>query len=145
MLGHYSAKPFNFFVSPVVDPMFGFDRTFLCQSSAMEMLCKEGMDFNRLVRHGIRYLSRDEEMDIRARETDRVNGVREDIMIDVGGENFLDNARYFHLTIEVTSGFKFKIGSRILRGRNMTFVIFQLHRHITNGFYIKLYPRCFLI
>ncbi len=93
--GHYSAKPFNFFVSPVVDPMFGFDRTFLCQSSAMEMLCKEGMDFNHLIRHGIRYLSRDEEMDVRARETDRVDGVRERITIDEGGEKFLDNVRYF--------------------------------------------------
>ena len=125
--------------------MFGFDRTFLCQSSAMEMLCKEGMDFNHLVRHGIRYLSRDEEMDIRARETDHVNGVRENVMIDVGGEKFLDNVRYFHLTIKVTLGWKFKVGLRILRRRNMTSVIFQLHRHITNGFYIKLYPQCFRI
>ena len=75
--------------------MFGFDRTFLCQSSAMEMLCKEGMDFNHLIRHGIRYLSRDEEMDVRARETDRVDGVRERITIDEGGEKFLDNVRYF--------------------------------------------------
>ena len=82
--------------------MFGFDRTFLCQSSAMEMLCKEGMDFNHLVRHGIRYLSRDEEMDVRAREKDRVDGVRENIAIDEGGEKFLDNVRYFHRTVEVT-------------------------------------------
>ena len=69
--------------------MFGFDRTFLCQSSAMEMLCKEGMDFNHLVRHGIRYLSRDEEMDVRARETDRVNGVRETITLMKAGKRFL--------------------------------------------------------
>jgi CAF1 family ribonuclease len=94
MTGHYSAKPFNFFVSPVVDPMFGFDRTFLCQSSAMEMLCKGGMDFNHLLRHGIRYLSRDEESEIRFREAHRVGGVRENIIIDKGGQNFLDNVKY---------------------------------------------------
>ena len=125
--------------------MFGFDRTFLCQSSAVEMLCKEGMDFNHLVRHGIRYLSRDEEIYVRARETERVNGVRENIAIDEGGEKFLNNARYFYLTIEVTLGWRFKDGLTILQMRNTSFVIFRLHRHITNGFYIKLYPRCFQI
>jgi CAF1 family ribonuclease len=78
----------------VVDPMFGFDRTFLGQASAMEMLCKEGMDFNHLFRHGIRYLSRDEESDIRTRETDRVDGVRKNIIIDEGGEKFLANVKY---------------------------------------------------
>ena len=125
--------------------MFGFDRTFLCQSSAMEMLCKEGMDFNHLVRHGIRYLSRDEETNVRAREAERLNGVREIITIDEGGEKFLDDVRYFYLTIEVTLGWRFNVGLRIHRRRNTTFAIFRLHRHITNGSYIKLYPRCFQI
>jgi hypothetical protein len=92
--GHYIAKPFNFFVSPVLDPMFGIDRTFLCQSSALEMLCREGMDFNHLLRHGVIYLSRDEEKEIRENETDRVDGVREEIVIDEGGEKFLAQARY---------------------------------------------------
>ena len=94
-IGHYSAKPFNFFVSPVVDPMFALDRTFLCQSSAMEMLCKEGMDFNRLLRHGIRYLSRDEENAIRSLEAHRMDGTRENIIIDECGEQFLSDVTYF--------------------------------------------------
>jgi poly(A)-specific ribonuclease len=92
-VGNYVAKPFNFFVSPALDPIFGFDRTFLCQSSAMEMLCHEGMDFNYLLRHGIRYLSHDEEREIRAREADLADGVREPITIDVGGEKFLASVR----------------------------------------------------
>jgi hypothetical protein len=123
--------------------MFGFDRTFLCQSSAMEMLCKEGMDFNHLVRHGIRYLSRDEEMNVRTRETDRVNGVTEIIKIDESGERFLDNVRYFHITIKITLDWRFKVGLRILRRTSMILLIFRLHRHITNGFSIKRCPRCF--
>ena len=94
MVGHYTAKPFNFFVSPVVDPMFGFDRAFLCQASAMEMLSKEGMDFNRLLRHGIRYLSRDEESHVCAREAHLTDGVRENIAVDEGGEKFLSNVKY---------------------------------------------------
>jgi hypothetical protein len=91
--GYYSAKPFNFFVSPVVDPMFSLDRTFLCQSSAVDMLCRGGMDFNHLLRHGIRYLSRIEEQEIREREDTRADGPREDIHIDEGGQHFLESVR----------------------------------------------------
>jgi len=60
----------------------------------MEMLCREGMDFNHLLRHGIRYLSRDEESEIRAMELDRAEGVREMISIDKGGEEFLSTVRF---------------------------------------------------
>jgi len=93
-VGGYLARPFNFFVSPTTDPMFALDRSFLCQASAMEMLCREGMDFNHLLRHGIRYLSRDEESEIRAMELDRAEGVREMISIDKGGEEFLSTVRF---------------------------------------------------
>jgi hypothetical protein len=91
--GHYSARPFNFFVSPVTDGLFGLDRTFLSQASALEMLCSLGMDLNRVVRHGNRYLSREEEKQITENEVLRVNSVREDILIDEGGERFLADAR----------------------------------------------------
>ena len=60
----------------------------------MEMLSREGMDFNHLLRHGIRYLSRDEEREIRSTELDRVEGVREMILVDKGGEEFLSTVRY---------------------------------------------------
>jgi CAF1 family ribonuclease len=93
MVGHFLAKPFNFFVSPVVDPMFGFDRSFLCQASAIDMLCKEKLDFNHLFRHGIRYLSRQEECNVRKSEVDRVEGNRELAIIDEGGQKFLDQVK----------------------------------------------------
>ena len=93
-VGRFLAKPFNFFVSPMVDPIFGFDRSFLCQASAIDMLCKEKLDFNRLFRHGIRYLSRQEEKVVREAETDRVEGNRENAMIDEGGQAFLSQAKY---------------------------------------------------
>ena len=145
-IGHYSAKPFNFFVSPVVDPMFALDRTFLCQSSAMEMLCKEGMDFNRLLRHGIRYLSRDEENAIRSLEAHRMDGTRENIIIDECGEQFLSDVTYsHHPLIEMTLDWKFKIGSMILLRKSLIVAIFQLHRRITSAFCIKVYRQCFQI
>jgi hypothetical protein len=97
MRGHYSAKPFNFFVSPIVDPMFGFDRTFSCQSSAIEMLCRGGMDLNHLVRHGIRYLSHEEGKMVREAEQTRSDGVRDDILIDEGGQAFLETVKYVSL------------------------------------------------
>jgi len=93
-VGHFLAKPFNFFVSPMVDPIFGFDRSFLCQASAIDMLCKERLDFNHLFRHGIRYLSRQEERDVRAAETNRVEGNRELAAVDEGGQTFLSQAKY---------------------------------------------------
>lgn len=93
ILGHYIAKPFNFFVSPVIDPMFGMDRSFLCQASAIDMLCREGFDLNHLLRHGIRYLSKDEEKEIREKEIEMTNGVRDQILIDEGGETFLSQCR----------------------------------------------------
>ena len=85
--------PFNFFISPVVDPMLHLERTFLSEASALEMLCKEGMDLNHLFRHGIRYLSRNEEEDIRKSEMSRENGERDMIVPDEGGQTFLDNAK----------------------------------------------------
>jgi hypothetical protein len=80
-------------VSPVIDPMFGRDRSFLCQASAIDMLCREGLDLNHLLRHGIRYLSKDEEKEIRERENELTNGAREQILIDEGGKTFLSQCR----------------------------------------------------
>lgn len=58
------------------------------------MLCREGLDMNHLFRHGIRYLSRDEEKEIREKELDLVNGKREQILIDEGGEKFLSQCKF---------------------------------------------------
>ena len=96
MVDHYIAKPFNFFVSPVIDPMFNLDRTFLCQASAIDMLCREGLDLNHLLRHGIRYLSRDEEKLIREKESELTNGLCEQILVDEGGHAFLEQCRSIH-------------------------------------------------
>jgi hypothetical protein len=81
--------------------MFELDRTFLCQSSALDMLCREGMDFNHLLRRGIRYLSKDEENEIRAKEMDHVDGVREEIIVDEGGQQFLESVKYFSRPLQL--------------------------------------------
>jgi CAF1 family ribonuclease len=93
MGGHYVAMPFNFFISPVVDPMFHFERTFLCEASALEMLVKEGLDLNHLFRNGIHYLSRIEEKEIRHRQMARETGKRDIVVPDEAGKQFLDDAK----------------------------------------------------
>jgi hypothetical protein len=62
------------------------------------MLCREGLDLNHLLRHGIRYLSKDEEILIRERENELINGIREQILIDEGGQAFLEQCRFFPLS-----------------------------------------------
>src|ERR1700721_3822186 len=109
------------------------------------MLCREGMDFNHLIRHGIRYLSCDEEKEIRAKETDRADGVREEIIIDEGGDKFLAAARSNPIFCALMIGQKFKNGSMMDPRRNMSSAISRLHRHITRGYSINVYPRCFPI
>jgi CAF1 family ribonuclease len=124
--------------------MFGLDRTFLSQSSALEMLSREGMDFNHLLRHGIRYLSRDEETEIRTTESNREEGLNEDVIIDEGGQKFLATTK-FSFYNSSNLDLKSKNGFKILQTENMIFVILQLRVLIIKGFYINLFPLCFRI
>jgi hypothetical protein len=125
--------------------MFGLDRTFLCQSSALEMLCREGMDFNHLLRRGIRYLSKDEETEIRAKEMDRVDGVREEIIVDEGGEKFLESVKYFPFQVGIDVGLKSRNGWQIHRRTNTISATSQSLPRITNEFFIRAFRLCFPI
>lgn len=145
LLGYYVARPFNFFVSPIVDPMFNLDRTFLSQASSLEMLLSQGMDFNRLIRYGIRYLSRSEEEEIRQNEVNRVESVRENVLIDEGGERFLAVARYTRVPNLLIAELRYRSGLMILRRKDMILSISRCRRHIINVFYIKPCQQCFPI
>jgi len=60
----YSAKTFNFFVSPT--SFASLDQCFSCQASSFHFLASFGFDFNSLFNSGIPYLNRKEEMELRA-------------------------------------------------------------------------------
>jgi len=47
------------------------DKRFLCQSSSLEFLISHGFDFNKLFKHGVSYLSYDEEAKLRANFEER--------------------------------------------------------------------------
>ena len=143
MSGYYIARPFNFFVSPIVDSMFNLDRTFLSQASSLEMLLCQGMDFNRLIRHGIRYLSRSEEKEIRQKEINRLESVRENMLIDEGGERFLEMARYTRVLNLLIAELRYRSGLMILRRKDMILSISRSRHHIIDVFYIKPCQQCF--
>jgi hypothetical protein len=103
------------------------------------------MDFNHLLRHGIRYLSKDEEKEIRAKEMDRVDGVREEIIVDEGGEKFLESVKYFPCQIGINVGLKSMNGWKIhLRTSTISATSESLPR-ITNEFFIRVFRLCFPI
>ncbi|KAG0362196.1 hypothetical protein BGZ54_008717 [Gamsiella multidivaricata] len=60
--GGYEARPFNFPCFPASsDVNRSGERFFKCQSSSLEFLLSNGFDFNKWIRHGIPYLTRQEE------------------------------------------------------------------------------------
>ncbi|KAF8455386.1 ribonuclease H-like domain-containing protein [Terfezia claveryi] len=86
----YVASPANIYVNPIVSPNLGVDRVFSLQSSTLAFLIDHGFDFNTQLRHGIAYLSREEERKIidSWSEEDRN---REVLTIDSGSQQFADD------------------------------------------------------
>ena len=62
----YKAMPFNFYICPRPYKKIHNDVTFVCQSSCIDFLAKNGFDFNKLFHQGVSFMSPWEEA--RARE-----------------------------------------------------------------------------
>ncbi|XP_031560236.1 poly(A)-specific ribonuclease PNLDC1-like [Actinia tenebrosa] len=59
----YQAYAFNFYL---FQPSFGpVDCRFLCQASSLHFLSKHNFDFNKFIHHGVPYLNKDQEEEIR--------------------------------------------------------------------------------
>ncbi|KAF8423642.1 ribonuclease H-like domain-containing protein [Tirmania nivea] len=86
----YVASPVNIYVNPIVSPSLGVDRVFSLQSSTLAFLIEHGFDFNTQLRHGVSYLSREEETKVidSWSEEDRN---REVLTIDSGSQQFADD------------------------------------------------------
>ena len=75
---YYLARPFNFNLSPLhadgVDfKNFKMDRRFEFSSSACDFLHKNNFDFGKVFNSGVPYLSREEEAELRKRESQRAD------------------------------------------------------------------------
>lgn len=62
-LDFYMARAYNFYINPTVFDRLGkrFDRIYSMSSKACSFLSTQGMDFGKIFRDGIRYLSKHEE------------------------------------------------------------------------------------
>ncbi|EWC47046.1 hypothetical protein DRE_03808 [Drechslerella stenobrocha 248] len=89
----YTAKAFNFYVSPIVHPHLHYDRVFCCTADAMAFHQRHGFNFNKLYSSGVAYLSHSEEAYIR--ELRRVNDedLGNDIHVDSSEQPVLQAAR----------------------------------------------------
>ena len=57
----YEVETFNFWISPRNPHFCVRDRTFLCQTSSLELLFKSGFSLDKCFREGITYISAAEE------------------------------------------------------------------------------------
>ncbi|KAK6543823.1 hypothetical protein TWF694_000553 [Orbilia ellipsospora] len=89
----YIARPFNFYITPSINPMLHFDRGFASTGDAVAFHHKHGFDFNKLFGQGCAYLSHAEEAKIRAlREFYEVD-LEHDVYIDQNETLMMQTAR----------------------------------------------------
>uniref|UniRef100_A0A672Z553 Poly(A)-specific ribonuclease PARN n=1 Tax=Sphaeramia orbicularis TaxID=375764 RepID=A0A672Z553_9TELE len=69
----YITKPFNFYVFPKPFNRTSPDIKFICQSSSIDFLASQGFDFNKVFCHGIPYLNKEEEAQLREQTEERRN------------------------------------------------------------------------
>ncbi|KAL4812118.1 ribonuclease H-like domain-containing protein [Aspergillus spinulosporus] len=67
----YTLKPYNLYLSPIIDRRLGVERNCLFQSSAIEFLLGHKFDMDALYRTGVTYVSRDEEAQAISKAQDR--------------------------------------------------------------------------
>jgi poly(A)-specific ribonuclease len=78
----YELKTYNFNISPILNEEMEVERVFSVQSSAAEFLLRNNFSFDLPFRHGVQYLSRDEETEAMRKATERLDRARyEDIQL----------------------------------------------------------------
>ena len=67
---YYLARPYNFYLSPLETDhvRLNIDRQFKFSSSACKFLKENDFDFGKMFKSGVPYLSRKEEVDLRAKQ-----------------------------------------------------------------------------
>ncbi|PYH85885.1 CAF1 family ribonuclease [Aspergillus uvarum CBS 121591] len=71
--GIYTLRPYNLYLSPIIDDRLGVERHWSFQSSAVAFLLTHRFSMDSLFRNGVGYLSRDEEIKAVARVSERFN------------------------------------------------------------------------
>eukprot|EP00124_Ichthyophonus_hoferi_P005601 Ihof_evm2s856 gene=Ihof_evmTU2s856 len=57
----YTASVFNFYTFPRPSERQGLDYQFSCQAASIDFLCTNNMDWNKVIKEGISYLTRPQE------------------------------------------------------------------------------------
>ncbi|KAA8907339.1 CAF1 family ribonuclease-domain-containing protein [Sphaerosporella brunnea] len=85
----YVCRPYTLPVCPTTDSKWNMEREYTFQASAIKFLSDNNFNFNLLFRHGVPYLSHDEEKIVRAREKIALEGLMEDIHVEESQKAFL--------------------------------------------------------
>ncbi|KAH6664872.1 ribonuclease H-like domain-containing protein [Halenospora varia] len=100
---YYLARPYNFNLSPLsIDRDVKLERTFSFSSSACDFLQKNHFDFGKMFKHGVPYLSRKEEDELREEYMGRAsrNSKIPDVVVSMSDPNALAFQRSSRDTIK---------------------------------------------
>ncbi|KAE8349978.1 ribonuclease H-like domain-containing protein [Aspergillus coremiiformis] len=81
--GMYMLKPYNLYLSPIIDRRLDVGRDLCFQSGAVEFLLENNFCLNSIFKNGVHYLSREEETIALAKATERCGRTSVRKMIDV--------------------------------------------------------------
>ncbi|KAJ1551977.1 hypothetical protein HK096_001752, partial [Nowakowskiella sp. JEL0078] len=87
----YVACPFNFYLYPRSSRKLGIERTFVVQASSFEFLQNFGFDFEKWIKTGLSYLSKEEENQVRSRFGSLASSNPEDITITDNNREFVED------------------------------------------------------
>lgn len=79
----YTLKPFNVNLNPIIDRRLEVERGWSMQSSAIEFLLENKFSIDSILKHGVQYLSREEEKRAIANAIERRDRVATHTLIDV--------------------------------------------------------------
>ncbi|KAI9294691.1 ribonuclease CAF1 [Neoconidiobolus thromboides FSU 785] len=89
----YQAKVYNFYIFPAVTDQREASSKFVCHPSAINFLCNEGFDFNKLFYDGIPYLTTEEEAKYKESKMRIMDNKRDLADIDERGKAFMKNKK----------------------------------------------------
>ncbi|KAF7596759.1 54S ribosomal protein L17 mitochondrial [Aspergillus hancockii] len=81
--GKYTLRPYNLYLSPIIDRKLDVERDLCFQSSVVEFLLENNFCLNALYKDGVHYLSREEETKAMAKATERFDRKSVHAVLDV--------------------------------------------------------------
>ncbi|KAL3467732.1 ribonuclease H-like domain-containing protein [Aspergillus heterothallicus] len=92
----YTLKPYNLYLSPIIDRRLEVERNWSFQSSAIEFLLENKFNMDSLYRSGVSYISRDEEKEAVAKVIKRQNRATTNTSLDVKDTDY-ESLAFLHV------------------------------------------------